>query len=89
MIESEPTEEDFQEITDIINLRGYIVIASNAKYEIGETMESWTHSGRVKIVHPLVVIGITDLYDFQAQAAIWGRRRPARILKNYYRCITD
>lgn len=80
----------------LINRRGYIVIATQRDYQIGQFTElSSNVAGVDDCPHPINIIGLTTLGDFLEQVEILERKfawMPKTAIVNedkYYRVSTD
>jgi hypothetical protein len=91
----EPNDIDrfLTRVNQVMNDRGYLVIASTALYEVGYVIPQWRHSPETthQYQHPMKIIELTDITDFMDQStAIYGERfPPATGYIYFYRCITD
>lgn len=86
-------EERCVQLNEIMNTRGYLIIASNGDYKIDDIIPDFTTgNNNLLIQQPLKVIAITDLEDIKVQWRMLGFEEwqmNIGPLTNFYRCITD
>ncbi len=67
MNESEAQEQ----INQVLNLRGYVVICSTDRHPVPDKVEWLSHLDAI-IEHPFFIFAETDRQDLREQRRIWG-----------------